>query len=58
MSIGAYCVIGDKVSLADNVMLHSHVVIDGNTSVGENCEVFPLRSWSCTSHTRYDGEDS
>ena len=57
--IGPYCVIGDKVTLANNVMLHSHVVVDGNTFVGENCEVFPFSALGLApQHTRYDGEDS
>lgn len=37
--IGAYCLIGDHVVLADNVQLHSHVVIEGNTSIGEGTKI-------------------
>lgn len=40
VSIGPYCVIGAGVCLSNNVRLHSHVVIDGNTALGDGCEVF------------------
>ncbi len=42
VEIGPYCTIGEKVKLAAGVRLHSHVVIDGETEVGEACEVFPF----------------
>lgn len=39
--IGPFCVIGPKVSLGDRTHLLSHVVIDGNTEIGEACIVHP-----------------
>ena len=42
--IGAYCVIGEHVSLAAGVSLKSHVVIDGRTTIGEGTRVFPFAS--------------
>lgn len=42
--IGPYCVIGENVSLGDNCKLHSHVVIDGHTSLGNGNEIFPFAS--------------
>jgi UDP-N-acetylglucosamine acyltransferase len=42
VSIGPYCVIGPNVVLGDNCNLHSHVVIDGFTTIGEGCEIFPF----------------
>jgi UDP-N-acetylglucosamine acyltransferase len=40
--IGPYCVIGENVTLGQNCRLHSHVVIDGHTTLGEENEVFPF----------------
>ena len=42
--IGPYCVIGDKVRLGDDVCLESHVVIAGDTELGDGCHVFPFAS--------------
>ncbi|HZZ89882.1 MAG TPA: acyl-ACP--UDP-N-acetylglucosamine O-acyltransferase [Caulobacteraceae bacterium] len=42
VEIGPYCTIGPKVKLASGVRLHGHVVIDGETEVGEGCEIFPF----------------
>jgi UDP-N-acetylglucosamine acyltransferase len=40
--IGPYCVIGEHVVLGDGCKLHSHVVIDGQTTLGEKNEIFPF----------------
>jgi len=42
--IGPFCTIGDEVSLGNGVRLESHVVIDGNTSVGAETRVSPFVS--------------
>jgi UDP-N-acetylglucosamine acyltransferase len=42
--IGPYCVIGEHVKLGDGCRLHSHVVIDGHTTLGEANEIFPFAS--------------
>ncbi|MBS0271632.1 MAG: acyl-ACP--UDP-N-acetylglucosamine O-acyltransferase [Proteobacteria bacterium] len=42
VSIGAYSVIGPDVVLKENVKIHSHVVIEGETTVGAKTEVFPF----------------
>ncbi len=42
--IGPYCVIGEHVSLGPRCRLHSHVVIDGYTSLGSDNEIFPFAS--------------
>jgi UDP-N-acetylglucosamine acyltransferase len=42
--IGPYCVIGENVSLGDGCKLHSHVVIDGHTKLGQGNEIFPFAS--------------
>jgi UDP-N-acetylglucosamine acyltransferase len=42
--IGPYCVIGEHVTLGPKCKLHSHVVIDGHTSLGKENEIFPFAS--------------
>src|SRR5438552_241971 len=42
--IGPYCVIGDHVVLGEGCRLHSHVVIDGHTRLGQGNEIFPFAS--------------
>jgi UDP-N-acetylglucosamine acyltransferase len=42
--IGPYCVIGEHVVLGPRCRLHSHVVIDGHTRLGEGNEIFPFAS--------------
>jgi UDP-N-acetylglucosamine acyltransferase len=59
VSIGPYCVIGEKVSLAAGVSLKSHVVIDGRTSIGERTRIFPFASIGFeTQDLKYKGEPS
>jgi len=40
--IGPFCVIGEHVTLGDNCQLHSHVAIDGHTTLGQGNEIFPF----------------
>ena len=42
--VGPFCVIGENVVLGKNCRLHSHVVIDGHTTLGNGNEVFPFAS--------------
>jgi UDP-N-acetylglucosamine acyltransferase len=44
VSIGPYSIVGEQVTLADGVILHSHAVIEGNTIIGAQTEVFPFTS--------------
>jgi UDP-N-acetylglucosamine acyltransferase len=41
VSIGAYSVVGPGVVLHDSCKLHHHVTIEGYTTLGEGCEVYP-----------------
>ena len=41
-TIGPYCVVGPDVVLGDRCRLHSHVVVDGHTTLGTDNEVFPF----------------
>ena len=40
--IGPYCVVDKNVKIGCRTHLHSHVVVDGHTSIGSDCEVFPF----------------
>jgi UDP-N-acetylglucosamine acyltransferase len=42
--IGPYCIIGEHVELGAQCKLHSHVVIDGHTRLGQGNEIFPFAS--------------
>ncbi len=44
VEIGPYCVIGPNVKIGPDSKIMSHVVIEGNTSIGERCEIFPMAS--------------
>ncbi|MCB5197791.1 UDP-N-acetylglucosamine acyltransferase [Loktanella sp. DSM 29012] len=39
-TIGPFCMVGPKVVLGDGVWLKSHVVVDGDTHIGDDCTVF------------------
>jgi UDP-N-acetylglucosamine acyltransferase len=41
-AIGPFCVIGEHVVLGDGCQLHSHVVLDGHTTLGHYNEIFPF----------------
>jgi UDP-N-acetylglucosamine acyltransferase len=40
--IGAFCVVGPNVRMGANCRLHSHVVVDGHTTMGRGNEIFPF----------------
>jgi UDP-N-acetylglucosamine acyltransferase len=42
VEIGPYCIVGAKAKLHRGVRLHSHVVITGDTELGEGCDVHPF----------------
>jgi UDP-N-acetylglucosamine acyltransferase len=42
--IGPFSIIGDEVTLAENVKLYSHVVLEGKTSIGKETQIFPMVS--------------
>lgn len=58
-NIGPYCVIGPRVTLGNKCVLHSHVVIDGITTIGDECEIFPFASLGHKPQDlKYKGEES
>lgn len=44
VQIGPYAVIGPEVLIGDDTRIMSHVVVDGNTSIGHECVLFPFSS--------------
>lgn len=42
--IGPYCLIGEHVVLAERCRLHSHVVLEGHTTLGCDNEIYPFTS--------------
>ncbi len=39
--IGPFCTVGPEARLGDRTHLRAHVVVDGDTWIGSDCEVFP-----------------
>jgi UDP-N-acetylglucosamine acyltransferase len=55
--IGAYCVIGDDVTIHDNVELMAHICVSGITEIGMNTVIFPFSSvGSSPQDLKYKGE--
>lgn len=59
VEIGPYCCVGAEVTLGDGAILRSHVVLDGLTSIGPRCQVFPFASIGLPPQDlKYRGEKS
>ena len=59
VAIGPYCVIGEEVVLGAGVRLAAHVVIDGDTTIGEGTRIFPFASIGLEPQDlKYRGEPS
>ena len=59
VAIGPYCVVGDEVVLGAGVKLMAHVVIDGDTTIGERTRIFPFASIGLEPQDlKYAGEKS
>jgi UDP-N-acetylglucosamine acyltransferase len=57
VDIGPYCLVGENVSIGKGTVLQAHVVVNGWTSIGEDCEVYPFATIGATSQDRkYAGE--
>jgi UDP-N-acetylglucosamine acyltransferase len=59
VQIGPYCIVGSEVALGDGVHLHSHVVVDGRTTIGEETAIYPFASIGTRPQDlKYQGEAS
>ncbi|MCP8882283.1 acyl-ACP--UDP-N-acetylglucosamine O-acyltransferase [Devosia sp. XJ19-1] len=57
--VGPYSIVGARVVLGDNVELVSHVVVEGNTSIGAGTRIFPFASVGHQPQDlKFHGEDS
>ncbi len=57
--IGPYSVVGGHVSLGDRVELKSHVVVEGRTTIGADCTIYPFASIGhAPQDLKYHGEPS
>ena len=57
VDIGPYCLVGENVSIGKGTVLQAHVVINGWTSLGEDCEIYPFATIGASSQDRkYTGE--
>jgi UDP-N-acetylglucosamine acyltransferase len=59
VEIGPYCVIGPHVQIGDGSTLKSHVVVEGRTTIGRECTVFPFASLGTqTQDLKYCGAET
>ncbi len=59
VEIGPYVVIGENVVIGDGTKIMAHVVIDGWTSIGRNCVIFPSASIGAEPQDlKFNGEKS
>ncbi len=57
--IGPYSVIGPNVEIGDDVLIHSHVNISGNTKIGKGNQIFPFAViGSDPQDLKYNGEET
>ncbi|MDQ3129926.1 MAG: acyl-ACP--UDP-N-acetylglucosamine O-acyltransferase [Acidobacteriota bacterium] len=55
--IGAYSIVGDRVKLGKGVRLDSHVVVEGETTIGDETRVYPFVSIGLAPQDlKYNGE--
>ncbi|MBV1934783.1 MAG: acyl-ACP--UDP-N-acetylglucosamine O-acyltransferase, partial [Parvibaculaceae bacterium] len=59
VKVGPFCLVGPSAKLAAGVELVSHVVVEGNTSIGERTKVYPFASLGHPPQDlKYHGEDN
>jgi UDP-N-acetylglucosamine acyltransferase len=59
VSVGPFCTVGPNVELGPNVKLISHVAVDGFTTIGEDCELYPFASIGMQPQDlKFSGEES
>ena len=59
VEIGPYCIVGPHAVIGDRVRLRSHVVVEGRTTLGADCDVYPFAALGLApQHTCYEGEPS
>lgn len=57
--IGPFSIVGNRVKLGNNNIIKSHVVLEGNTVIGDYNQFFPFSSiGAAPQDKKYQGEDS
>lgn len=55
--IGPFCIVGEHVSVGARTVLQAHVVVNGWTEIGEECQIYPFATIGAASQDRkYGGE--
>ncbi|HYC72390.1 MAG TPA: acyl-ACP--UDP-N-acetylglucosamine O-acyltransferase [Opitutaceae bacterium] len=56
VQIGAYAYVGPRAVIGDRTVLHHHANVEGRTSLGQECEVFPFTCIGTKTHDlKYQG---
>ena len=59
VTVGPFCLIGAKVRIGEGTEIKSHVVIEGNTTIGMHNRIFPQVALGCEpQNVQYKGEDT
>lgn len=59
VAIGPYCHVGAGVRLGDDCVLHSHVVLSGDTEIGDGAVIYPFAALGGPpQHIAYRGEET
>jgi UDP-N-acetylglucosamine acyltransferase len=57
VEVGPYCIVGENVSIGRGTVLQAHVVVNGWTAIGEDCQIFPFATIGASSQDKkYTGE--
>ena len=57
VEIGPYCVVGENVAIGRGTVLQAHVVVNGWTTIGEECQLYPFSTVGASSQDKkYLGE--
>ena len=57
VEVGPYCVVGEHVEIGTGTVLQAHVVVNGWTTIGEDCNIYPFATIGAASQDRkYHGE--
>lgn len=57
--IGPYSIVGEHVKIGKGTVLQAHVVVNGWTEIGEDCQIFPFATVGASSQDRkYKGEEA
>jgi len=57
--IGPFCIIKEGVRIKKGAKLHSNVIVEGHTEIGENCTIYPFSSIGFPPQDlKYNGEET